>query len=205
MPQILTPNSVGLAEYNRCHNPGGPGGGQFCGRTFPDAARPNPYYVPEGVLTAGEIDAARGRIAPATPEAFKAGITSLKGRARKTMVSDYSVEELGQMKLFLLKGGKAGYAIKNGDELVNLFNAGGKATHLAGQWLVLHAIEQGARRLDCFDSGLPEFYAKFGFKEVRREKNWTPGEPDVVFMEWQGGDIKTARSRYNRNRRIDAR
>jgi len=29
---------------------------------------------------------------------------------------------------------------------------------------------------------LPGFYARFGFVEVRRESNWTPGKEDVVYM-----------------------
>ena len=44
------------------------------------------------------------------------------------------------------------------------------------------AIASGARTLDCFDDFLPGFYARFGFVEVRRESNWTPGKEDVVYM-----------------------
>jgi len=179
------PDPAWLREFNKCHDVVT---GRFC-----RGAAPSP----------GERDAAKGRIRPETPERFKQAIGLLRGRARRSSVSDYSVKELALMKLFTLQGGKAGYAIKGGDELVNVFNAGGEETLSAGSWLVLHAIEHGARRLDCFDNRLPQFYARFGFKEVRREANWTPGEPDVVFMEWRGGDPTTVRARFNKNRRID--
>jgi len=46
----------------------------------------------------------------------------------------------------------------------------------------LTAIDAGAKTLDCFDLYLPGWYSKFGFKEYKREANWTEGEPDVVYM-----------------------
>jgi hypothetical protein len=39
-------------------------------------------------------------------------------------------------------------------------------------------------RLDCFDGYLKEFYSRFGFKEVKREENYTKGGPDVIFLEY---------------------
>ena len=151
----------------------------------------------------GARAAARGQIGRVDASTFKEGIGALRRRQRAN-VSDYSTEELSSMQLFMVKAYKAGYAIKGGDELVNVFNAGGFEAHGAGDWLVIHAIEHGARRLDCFDNGLQQYYEKFGFKKVREEANWTPGEPSVIFMEWHGGNPTTVRARFRQNRRIDA-
>lgn len=198
-----TPNSWGasLQEFNPCHNPAGPGGGQFCSDTTGTGrgAAPAPGRV---YKSHGERDAAEGRVEVATPAAFKAALTQNK---RADTLSDYSLEDLGQMRLFLLKGGKAGYALKKDGEFVNLFNNGPKEeTGGAGPWLVLHAIEQGATHGDHFDGFLTGFYKTLGWKQVRREPNWTPGGPDVIFMEWAGGDRKTARARYRARGRLDA-
>ncbi|MGW4158714.1 hypothetical protein [Streptomyces sp. NPDC004788] len=48
--------------------------------------------------------------------------------------------------------------------------------------LVRAAIAHGAHLLDCFDGFLPTYYRGFGFVETERIPNWTPGQPDVVFM-----------------------
>ena len=53
-----------------------------------------------------------------------------------------------------------------------------------GTWLLDHAIQLGAKRLDCFDiPHLIKLYTGRGFREVRREPNWEVGGPDVVHME----------------------
>jgi len=199
VPCFLVP----LHEYNQCHTPAGsPAGGEFCradggggsGQDKPASGRI--YKSP------GERDAAEGRVEPATPEAFKA---ALQRNTRAGTLSDYSLEELGKMRLFLLKGGQAGYALKPDGEAVNLFNSGSKAeTGGAGAWLVIHSIEQGATHGDHFDGFLTNFYKELGFVHVRREPNWTPGGPDVLYMEWRGGDRKTARARYRQHGRLDA-
>lgn len=72
-----------------------------------------------------------------------------------------------------------GFAVRDNGELIGLFSAiNGK-----GDLLLKEAIKRGARHLDCFDGYLPTFYARHGFIEVRREANWTEGEPDVIYME----------------------
>lgn len=73
----------------------------------------------------------------------------------------------------------AGYAIDNKTgELTGLFS-----TYKGfGTQLVFMAILNGATNLDCFDGFLVDFYKSFGFEETKREKNWTEGQPDVVYM-----------------------
>jgi hypothetical protein len=100
------------------------------------------------------------------------------------MLSHYTKEEVEKdnIKFHLSEDGLSGYGIK-GNELTNLFSlVSGHGSHA-----MKHALQNGATQLDCFDGrkgekGLPGFYTKFGFVEYKREKNWTAGEPDIVYM-----------------------
>jgi hypothetical protein len=75
--------------------------------------------------------------------------------------------------------GFMGFALSANGELTSVFSAiRGK-----GDILMKEACKRGACHLDCFDGYLPKFYERHGFQVVRREANWTPGEPDVCFME----------------------
>lgn len=78
--------------------------------------------------------------------------------------------------------GDAGYALRIDGELVlvHSFLPG------RGNDIVTDAIARGATYLDCFDGYLPEFYARHGFQVNARVPNWTPGEPDVVYMSLNG-------------------
>lgn len=153
------------------------------------------------VKSKGEQDARDRQFYKPTPTEFK---EAMQRNPRAATLSQYSDDQLAKMELRMLKGGQAGYAL-NGDELVNLFNNGGRETRGAGSWLVVDAIERGARRGDHFDGYLTEFYRTLGFKEDRREKNWTPGGADVVYIKWAGGDARTVRARYRRDGRIESK
>lgn len=74
--------------------------------------------------------------------------------------------------------GMSGYVVRSDGELVYVFSR----VPGRGAAMIERAIADGATYLDCFDGYLPTFYARHGFVETRREANWTPGEPDVVFM-----------------------
>jgi len=180
-------NSFGsLREFNTCHSQTD---GKFC--STGGAAK---------YKSSGEQDAAEGRIYRAKPEEFRA---ALQRNSRADTLSDYDTQTLSTFRLYLLRGGQAGYAIKPDGEFVNLFNSGGNATKGAGPWLVLHAIEKGATHGDHFDGFLTGFYKKLGWNVTKKEPNWTPGGPDVIFMEWKG-DRSTARDRYRRFGSLDA-
>lgn len=188
MPNFVTPTDDSLVEVNSCHTPAGSSaGGQFCSTPSAGIIGSRTYK------SDGERKAAAGQIRAVKPAAFKA---ALARNTRADTLSDYSEQELANFQLFMLDGGEAGYAIKPGGELVNVFNSGGASTRGAGPWLVLHAVEQGARHLDHFAGFLDGFYQGLGFRETKREKNWTPGGPDVVYREWAGGNPTAARERY---------
>jgi hypothetical protein len=119
-------------------------------------------------------------------------------------VEEKSIEELtgqdewhSRCRLFLSEDRKSGFVIKNGDDLVSVFSTRG---FNSGDAIVECAIAAGARRLDCFNTILPGFYAKHGFRPVARlkfnreyapydwdfdyfaRKKFNGGEPDVIFM-----------------------
>ena len=108
-------------------------------------------------------------------------------------VTHYSEKEYKKMgaKVFLSDSAKSGYAIDKHGDLMSVFSLPGAHE---GPTLMQSAIRNGAKKLDCFDSGfLPKFYEKYGFKEINRIKwgdkfapsGWNykrDGRPDVVFM-----------------------
>lgn len=188
MPHFVTPNSYGtVKEFNPYHDPKD-------GKFTTGQGGAGSYKSP------GERAAANGEIYKATPKAFK---DALAKNSRADTLSDYDEATLSTFKLYLLKGGQAGYAIKPDGEFVNLFNNGPREqTGGAGPWLVVHAIERGATHGDHFDGYLTGFYKKLGWKETKREKNWTEGGSDVIYMRWDG-DRHSARERYRRNGHLE--
>lgn len=113
-----------------------------------------------------------------TVETFREAILSAgQDRPLIAQATTYADELPEGARYYLESDGQSGYGL-NGEELVGVFST----VRGRGAVLVNHAIAQGARRLDCFDGHLPTFYERFGFREDRREANWTAGEPDVVYM-----------------------
>ena len=89
-------------------------------------------------------------------------------------VEEKSIEELtgqderkSQCRIFLSEDKKSGFVIKNGDDLVSVFSARGTNS---GDAIVECAIAAGARRLDCFNTILPDLYARHGFVPVAKLK-----------------------------------
>lgn len=79
---------------------------------------------------------------------------------------------------YLTADGRSGFCVRHDGELVFVFST----VRGRGEYLVRAAIDRGADHLDCFDGYLTQFYGRLGFVETRREPNWTPGGPDVVWM-----------------------
>ena len=110
---------------------------------------------------------------------------------RVDFMSPLTVENLKDCKILMINEGKTGCAIAHDGDLQNVYNNSASGE---GAKIIQFAIKNGAKKLDCFDNFLPEYYSKFGFKEIRRMKwddNYAPenwdynkyGRPDVVFME----------------------
>jgi len=93
-----------------------------------------------------------------------------------------SLSSIGELdkdaRYYLSETGKSGFGITSDGTLIALHS-----TDKSGRAAIKAAMKLGAYKLDCFAGYLSELYAKFGFEVVRREPNWTPGGPDVVWME----------------------
>ncbi|MFC9966115.1 hypothetical protein ACFVH4_17955 [Nocardia ignorata] len=137
-------------------------------------------------------------LAPADADFFRQQMVLLTENNRfAASVHVYSTEEYGAMRLFVTDDGKAGIALK-GDEIVSVFAHRDTRYPGASMAMLTIAIDQGGRRLDCFDTVLPRLYAEAGFVPVARlawDDEYAPpgwdydtfgkhngGRPDVVFM-----------------------
>lgn len=120
----------------------------------------------------------------------------------------YSDDEYANMRLFVTDDGSSGIAL-NDDEIVSAFSHRDSKYPSAAKSMLAVAVQQGGRRLDCFDTALPRIYSEAGFVPVARLKwnddyapddwNYTVysryngGRPDVVFM---AHDPTSVDSRY---------
>lgn len=95
------------------------------------------------------------------------------------------------MRLYVTDDGRAGFAIRDGDELVSVFAYPRMA---AGDAIVEKAVREGAMRLDCYATPvLDRLYRRHGFHPVARipwddryapdgwDRSWN-GTPDVQVM-----------------------
>lgn len=142
---------------------------------------------PNGLLQA----AARYALQEVTPHAWHAAASAAReGLRHADALSALPVlEEMetmrhaGEVVCVISADGASGYIVvreSNGArDLRQVFSA----VPGRGDLLVSDAVRRaGADTLDCFDGYLPTLYARHGFRETRRETNWTPGGPDVVYM-----------------------
>lgn len=95
------------------------------------------------------------------------------------------------MKLYITLDGSAGIAITSDNNIVSIFNGGGKKGVL--KTLLPLAIGQGGRKLDNFNSAkLSGMYELYGFNPISKVKfnsqfapdDWNyerDGEPNIVF------------------------
>lgn len=92
-------------------------------------------------------------------------------------------DELENAVFFLTDDSLSGFAITYDVILSNLFNI---SPEHRGDALVRRATSLGARKLNCFDGRLVNFYNRNGFVAVGREANWNEGGPDIVYLELSG-------------------
>jgi hypothetical protein len=113
----------------------------------------------------------------ASPAEFLAARNQSK---RNEFFTPHTPEEISKFKLFMNHEGTAGAAVTPDGDIQSVFNNSG--TKGLGGAAVEAAKAAGGKKLDAFDGYLPGFYKQHGFVEDHREKNWTPGGPDVVYM-----------------------
>ena len=113
-------------------------------------------------------------------------------------------------RLLITKDGKVGMMVYADG------NAGGgfKNTSAEGKNLLkpllLTSIKLGARYADAYDTFLPEYYSKFGFKPYKRikfnpeyaEAGWEntilKSQPDIVVLYWDGGSRENIGKNYGK-------
>jgi len=167
-----------------------------------DTARVKSVYEPGDELNAAferigadqvtlqELHQGSGKEFAALVEASK------KDNPFSAAVSVYPTAEYDEMRCFSTPDGKAGFAL-HGDDIISVYKLPGGPKNAVASMLAL-AVKQGGRRLDCFDTVLPDLYSHAGFKAVARVKwsdeyappgwdyerfgTWNSGRPDVVGM-----------------------
>lgn len=118
-------------------------------------------------------------------ENFIAAYGGMKKSPYADALTFYTANEYRKMgtALYLLPDQKSGCGINPDGELISVFSCASVKGQGRGNILVTHAIAHGADHLDVIGEFLREFYEKHGFREVRREPNFTAGEPDFIVME----------------------
>ena len=94
--------------------------------------------------------------------------------------SRYETDDRATTAHYLSADRLSGYAVRTSGELVYVFSD----VKGRGDAIVSSAVANGATHLDCFDGYLTTLYARHGFIDYKRESNWTPGGPDVVYMQF---------------------
>lgn len=115
---------------------------------------------------------------------------SLRQSKHPKMLTPYSDEELGDMKLFKLKGKKIGFALKKSDsgkhdEIVAVHNNEEGVSGI-GDHLLRAVIRNGGVRGDHFDGHLTNLYRRNGFVTVRIDKYNPEYDKDGEFAKRYG-------------------
>jgi hypothetical protein len=132
---------------------------------------------------------------------FEQAITASKNSSKDgAAVAVYPVEDYKNFKLLMSDDGKSGAAVKPDGDIISVFSNNG-----TGHAMFEAAIAAGGRKLDAFDTILPDFYHSHGFIEAARTawndefapEGWDKahfaefnnGKPDVVLMVLDRGNV----------------
>ena len=137
------------------------------------------------------------------PEIVKRFSESLYSGKRSGFLSPYSDAELSAMSLYLIKGQNAGFAIKDGDDIVSVHN--NSLLKGLGTEFMRKAKEVGGSRLDHFDGFLSGLYRKHGFTDVYEIYQWDEQykpagwnyDPIDITNEQTSVYAKTIQDKYN--------
>jgi hypothetical protein len=133
----------------------------------------------------------------ANAAAYNADMTqAMASNSMAAQVAIKSPEELADARLFRTESG-SGFAIKPDGDIVAVFASANEPRR--GSYAMLQAaVQAGGKKLDAFDTYLPDIYERVGFRPVARlpwndefaPDNWDKntfkkhnnGEPDIVFF-----------------------
>jgi len=138
-------------------------------------------------------------------EVFNRAISAAKeDNDHGAFVHTYTPQEYKDMKLFVVNAGAAGIAVKKDGDIVSVFKNPDMAQkddiEKINKELLLTAIDNGGKKLDCFDGFLPELYSKFGFEpgcRIKFNDEFAPESwdfkrdcrPDILFMIHNGDTV----------------
>lgn len=138
------------------------------------------------------------------PEFCKALLNFKNSNSKHRAFVDYHTEsELKQnnVRVFLGEKGTAGIAVWSDGNITSLFKNPACKKNYVSVLLMLMALLNGGKKLDCYDGFLTEMYSMFGFYPVARvpfndeykPDDWgaANGTPDVVFMIHNGDSVDT--------------
>jgi hypothetical protein len=134
------------------------------------------------------------------------GRANLGALGQTVLIRDKSAYK--DMRLFVSEDGTSGFALTKDNRLISVWNdaKSGKPRRLPQ--IMYLAIQEGASKLECFDTGLVDMYANYGFRPIGRfsfsefktptpwvdeygnnQSGWQyEGEPDIVYMVYDGGN-----------------
>lgn len=134
----------------------------------------------------------------AQPQVFTAALDdAIKANKHGLMVSPKTPQELADSGAvtFMTNDGLAGAAVTADGDIEAVFKNPTSQIKRASAPLMLNAIENGGRKLDCYGIGLVNNYNTFGFEPVARvawnpeyaPDGWTYGPKDVYVMKLSDG------------------
>lgn len=134
----------------------------------------------------------------AQPQVFTAALDdAIKANKHGLMVSPKTPQELADSGAvtFMTNDGLAGAAVTADGDIEAVFKNPASQIKRASAPLMLNAIENGGRKLDCYGIDLVQNYNKFGFEPVARvawnpeyaPDGWTYGPKDVYVMKLADG------------------
>ena len=134
----------------------------------------------------------------AQPQVFTAALDdAIKANKHGLMVSSKTPQELADSGAvtFMTNDGLAGAAVTADGDIEAVFKNPASQIKRASAPLMLNAIENGGRKLDCYGIDLVQNYNKFGFEPVARvawnpeyaPDGWTYGPKDVYVMKLSDG------------------
>ena len=106
------------------------------------------------------------------PAVIKRFVESLYSGNRSAYLSYYKESELAKMHLYLIKGYNAGFALKDGNDIVSVHNNTKGQLKGLGKFFMAKAKEKGGTKLDHFDGFLSGLYRKNGFMNVYEVYQW---------------------------------
>lgn len=122
-------------------------------------------------------------------DVYTAALSYAKGLSpRIDANTSYPEDESNVGRYFMLDyENTSGYFLEaNGErsyELRGVFSTvKGKGADILGHACSMADAAGAMLTLNCYDGYLVSLYGRYGFVEVAREANWTPGQPDVVYM-----------------------